>query len=446
MIAPDKAMDTLKKHLLVDGFDVLIDFDKSQGNTLVDARNGRAFLDMFSMVASSPVGFNHPALTDEAFLRHIGKVAINNPTNSDIYNAHVAEFVQTFMTTAAPSTMKHLFLIAGGTLGVENALKVAIDWKVRKNFARGYKEEKGQQVIHFKECFHGRSGYALSMTNTDPAKTKYFPKFPWPRVTNPKITFPIEAESLKAVIQLETEALSQIKKAIHDNKDDIAALIIEPIQGEGGDNHFRPEFFRALRQVCDESEVFFIVDEVQTGIGLTGKMWCYQHFGIEPDAITFGKKTQVCGTLVGPRVDEVEKNCFVESSRINSTWGGSTVDMVRASQYFKVIEKDRLVEKVATLGEYANTRLLDMQRNSAGALINARGRGLFMAIDLADPAKRPELMKKIFDNGMLVLPTGTKGLRFRPSLITTKGEIDQAFEILTRSVREVGAGKPMVAV
>ena len=446
MMSPDKAMETLRKYLLVDGFDVLVDFEKSLGNTLVDARSGRAYLDMFSMVASQPLGFNHPALTEEAFLRHIGKVAVNNPTNSDIYNEHVAEFVHTFMTLAAPASMKHLFLIAGGTLGVENALKIAMDWKVRKNFKKGHKEEKGHQVIHFKECFHGRSGYAISLTNTDPAKTKYYPKFPWPRIVNPRIAFPLEGENLQAVEKLESEAIAQIKHAIRNNKDDIAALIIEPIQGEGGDNHFRGEFFRALRQVCDESEIFFIVDEVQTGIGSTGRMWCYQHFGFEPDAITFGKKTQVCGTLVSARVDEVENNCFTESSRINSTWGGSTVDMVRASQYLKVIEKDRLVEHAATLGEYAVSRLRDLQREFAGTIANARGRGLFMAIDLVDPASRPALMKKFFENGMLILPTGTKGIRFRPSLIVTKQEIDRAVEILARSVREVGAGRPVVAV
>jgi L-lysine 6-transaminase len=175
---------------------------------------------------------------------------------------------------------------------------------------------------------------------------------------------------------------------------------------------------------------------VQTGLGATGRMWCYQHFGFEPDAICFGKKTQVCGCLVGPRVDEIEKNCFRESSRINSTWGGSTVDMVRASQYIKVIEKDGLVKNAATLGEHGLSLLRELQSQFAGKITNARGRGLFMAIDLADPAIRPALLKKCFDNGMLILPTGVKGIRFRPSLIVTRQEIDQAVEILARSLRE----------
>jgi len=445
MIAPDRAMDTLKKWMLVDGFDIIIDFEKSAGCRIVDARTGRSYLDMFSMVASQPLGMNHPALTEPTFLEKMGRTAIQNPTNSDIYTADTASFVDTFMRMAAGPTMKHLFLIAGGSMGVENALKVAFDWKVRKNFKKGYTEEKGSKVIHFRECFHGRSGYTLSMTNTDPAKTKYFPKFDWPRVPNPKITFPLDGDNLRSVEKAEAEAVTAIKKAIHDNKDDIAALIIEPIQGEGGDNHFRGEFLRSLRQICDESEVFFIVDEVQTGVALTGKFWCYQHFGFEPDAIAFGKKTQVCGALVSSRVDEVEKNCFVESSRINSTWGGNLVDMVRSTRYLEVIERHRLIDNAAATGAYGLERLQGLQKQFGGFVTNARGRGMYMAIDLVDPSKRPEILKNAFENGMLILPSGTKALRFRPPLIAGKAEIDQAVEILAKAFRAAGASAPTAA-
>ncbi len=436
-MTPDRAMDTLKRWMLVDGFDVLVDFERSRGCTIVDSRSGRPYLDMFSMVASLPLGMNHPALTEQAFLEKIGRTALHNPSNSDIYAADTAAFVETFTRMAAGPAMKHLFLVAGGTLGVENALKVAFDWKVRKNFKKGYKEEKGRQVIHFRECFHGRSGYAMSLTNTDPAKTKYFPKFDWPRIVNPKVTFPLTEEGQRAVEKVEAEALAAIKQALRDYKDDVAALIIEPIQGEGGDNHFRGEFLRALRQVCDESEVFFIVDEVQTGVAMTGRFWCYQHFGFEPDAIAFGKKTQVCGCLVSARVDEVENNCFAESSRINSTFGGNVVDMVRATRYLEVIERDRLIDHAAATGAYALERLQALQKEFPGVTANARGQGLFMAIDLVDPALRPAVLKHAFNAGMLILPSGTRSIRFRPALIVTRAEIDRAFEILAEALHAV---------
>ena len=131
---------------------------------------------------------------------------------------------------------------------------------------------------------------------------------------------------------------------MNENPDDIAALIIEPIQGEGGDNHFRKEFFHTLRRLCDEYDMMFILDEVQTGVGLTGKMWAYQHFDFEPDILAFGKKTQVCGIMVSNRVDEVKDNVFKVSSRLNSTWGGNLVDMVRCQKYLEVIKEENLVK------------------------------------------------------------------------------------------------------
>jgi L-lysine 6-transaminase len=152
-------------------------------------------------------------------------------------------------------------------------------------------------VIHFRQAFHGRLGYTLSLTNTDPIKHKYFPKFKWPRIHNPAIKFPLNEENLKKVQEEEQLALNQIKDAIKEYGHNIAALIIEPIQAEGGDNHFRKEFLVALREICDENEIMYIMDEVQTGIGLTGKMWAHEHF-VKPDIIAFGKKSQVCGILV----------------------------------------------------------------------------------------------------------------------------------------------------
>jgi L-lysine 6-transaminase len=443
---PAQAMDTLKKWMLVDGFDVIVDYEKSQGCNIVDARSGKSFLDMFSMVASQPLGMNHPSLTEASFLEQIGRVAIHNPSNSDIYSADTAALVEILSRLGAGPAMKHLFFVAGGSLAVENALKVAFDWKVRKNFERGHKKEKGTKVIHFAECFHGRSGYTLSMTDTGPAKTKYYPKFGWPRIPNPKITFPLEGKNLEQAQKAEAEALDAIKKAIHDNKDEIATLIIEPIQGEGGDNHFRPEFFRTLRQVCDESEVFFILDEVQTGVGMTGKFWCYQHFGIEPDAIAFGKKSQVCGIFVSGRVDEIKENCFVESSRLNSTWGGNLVDMVRATRLLEVIERDNLMENAASTGAYTLQRLETLQKEFPDDLTNARGRGFFLAIDLKDPSKRGEILKRCFDDGMLILPAGNSSVRLRPPLIAGRAEMDRAMEILSGATRAVSAGKSAVGV
>jgi L-lysine 6-transaminase len=431
---PTDVHGTLRKHMLVDGLDLVFDLKRSQGAYIYDSQHGRRFLDFFSFFATQPVGLNHPRLVEPAFKERMAEIAIHNPTNSDVYTVEMAEFVDTFDRVAIPKELPHLFLVAGGTVAVENALKTAFDWKVRKNMARGRGEPgaTGTKVIHFREAFHGRTGYSISMTNTaDPRKTMYFPKFDWPRIDNPKLFFPLGTR-LEEVMEAETRAVAQIEKAIADNPDDVAALIIEPIQAEGGDNHFRPEFLRRLRELAFEHEFLFIVDEVQTGVGLTGKMWAYQHFGFVPDVLVFGKKTQVCGILAGARVDEVDKNVFHESARINSTWGGNLVDMVRFGRYLEIIEAEKLVENARDVGSYLLSELEKLSSEYPDRVSNARGRGLMCAFDLADGGTRDRFRRLAFEHGLLILGCGPRSIRFRPTLSVTRSDVDQAFHIIRR--------------
>lgn len=428
-IEPQNVLTILSKNMLIDGFDIIVDLEKSQGSYLVDARDGRKYLDFFTFFATLPIGLNHPGLLTQEFKQRIQHAALNKPSNSDFYTVEMAEFVDTFARVAMPESLPHLFLISGGALAVENALKTAFDWKVRLNFEKGYTQERGSQVIHFQQAFHGRSGYTLSLTNTaDPRKTKYFPRFNWPRVSNPKISFPLNEENIKKVQQAEQMSLQQIKKAIQDNPDDIAALIIEPIQGEGGDNHFRTEFFKELRTIADENDIILIFDEVQTGLGVSGKMWAYQHHGVEPDIVAFGKKAQVCGIMASKRIDLVENNVFVESSRINSTWGANLVDMVRSKRYLEIIEEENLVENAAKVGSYFQDQLQDIQAKYPTLISNVRGQGLFIAFDLPAEYLRDQFMREARKNNMLVLKCGERSIRFRPSLNTTKIIVDEAIE------------------
>lgn len=435
-VHPDSVLDTLKKYMYVDGLDVVMDLQKSQGPYLYEGRRNKVYLDLFSFVASNPIGMNHPKMNTPEFIEYIGKIALNKPSNSDIYYPEMASFVETFFKTAVPDYFKYSFFIEGGTLAVENALKVAFDWKVRKNFKKGYKKEVGHQVIHFKQAFHGRSGYTMSLTNTDPSKTDLYPKFNWPRISNPKVTFPLNENNLDAVIKAEQQSINEIKKSIADNKDDIACMILEPIQGEGGDNHFRKEFFEQLRTICDENEILLILDEVQTGIGMTGKWWAHQHY-IQPDIISFGKKTQVCGILVGERVDEIDENVFHTPSRINSTWGGNIVDMVRFKKYLEIITEENLVENAAVVGEHLLGRLNELQAKYPEKLSNARGKGLYCAIDLPNGDIRKDAVTKIFEKGVILLGCGEKSIRFRPSLNIKKEHIDEGIEVIESVVKEL---------
>ncbi len=424
---------TLKKHILADGYEPVMDMEKSHGSWLVDERDGSEYLDMFSMFASGAVGYNHPDIL--AGKDRLAAAALYKPTLSDIYNVQYAEFVEAFSNMAIPEYLPHTFFIEGGALGVENALKVAFDWKVRKNMENG-KGEKGGKIIHFKQAFHGRTGYTLSLTNTsDPRKTMYFPKFDWPRIDNPKLSFPLTEDRLEEVKLAEKSSLDQIKAAITNNPDEIAALIIEPIQGEGGDNHFRDEFFVALRQICDENEMLFIMDEVQTGIGITGKWWAHQYNSVKPDIISFGKKTQVCGLLAGKRVEEVDKNVFFESSRINSTFGGNLADMVRFHIILEIIEKENLIENAKNMGAVLKKELQFLSEEFPAYVTNPRGLGLFAAFDLPSQTERDKVIYGLLKNKLLMLPSGDEAIRFRPHLNVTSEDLKTSIDIIKSTIK-----------
>lgn len=436
MIDTNLIHQELHKYLQKASFDIVLDLEKSTPSHIFDKKHNRYFLDLFTFFATMPLGMNPPEIFDEEFFAKLKRAALNKPSNTDFFTEELYEFIKTFERVALPDWGKYLFFIEGGALAVENALKIAFDWKVRKNFQKGYREEKGHQVIHFQEAFHGRSGYALSLTNTDPNKVQYFPKFDWPRILNPKLKFPLTDDVLEEVIQKEKLAIEQIKNSITKNKDDIACLIIEPIQGEGGDNHFRKEFFQKLREICDENEILLIYDEVQTGIGLTGKMWAYEHF-IQPDIIAFGKKLQVGGVICSNRIDDVEENVFRKGGRINSTWGGNLADMIRATKYLEIIEKNNLIENAKIMGDYLLNSIQNLQNDFTDLISNARGKGLMCAIDVKDKSTRDILRKKLFENGLIILGCGEKSIRFRPRLSITKDNIDEAMDIFRKSLREI---------
>ena len=436
-ITPNKVRDSIGRYMLADGMEHVIDLEKSHGSWLVDARNNKEYLDLFSMFASMSVGYNHPYVLENK--DRLTDASLNKPTNSDVYSTQMAEFVETMGRMAQPEYLPYAFYVSGGALAVENALKTAFDWKVRKNLANG-KNEGGSKIIHFQESFHGRTGYTLSLTDSpDSRKTDYFPKFEWPRIINPKLEFPATDEVIQIVKEKEAKAVEQIERAIKQYPDEIAGLIIEPIQGEGGDNHFRESFFRQLRELANEHEFLLIYDEVQSGGGITGKMWAHQHYGddCQPDIISFGKKTQVCGIFASNRLNEVEGHVFEESSRLNSTWGGNLVDMVRFTIYLEIIERENLLDQVKENGAYLKLGLESLQKNYPETVFNVRNRGLFGAFDLKSGEERDKSIELIAKEGAIMLGCGTKSIRFRPHLNISRSEIDQGIDMINRALKHL---------
>jgi len=436
-ITPNKVRDSIGRYMLADGMEHVIDLEKSHGSWLVDARNNKEYLDLFSMFASMSVGYNHPYVLENK--DRLTDASLNKPTNSDVYSTQMAEFVETMGRMAQPEYLPYAFYVSGGALAVENALKTAFDWKVRKNLANG-KNEGGSKIIHFQESFHGRTGYTLSLTDSpDSRKTDYFPKFEWPRIINPKLEFPATDEVIQIVKEKEAKAVEQIERAIKQYPDEIAGLIIEPIQGEGGDNHFRESFFRQLRELANEHEFLLIYDEVQSGGGITGKMWAHQHYGddCQPDIISFGKKTQVCGIFASNRLNEVEGHVFEESSRLNSTWGGNLVDMVRFTIYLEIIERENLLDQVKENGAYLKLGLESLQKNYPETVFNVRNRGLFGAFDLKSGEERDKSIELIVKEGAIMLGCGTKSIRFRPHLNVSRTEIDQGIDMINQALKHL---------
>jgi L-lysine 6-transaminase len=422
-VSPDDVREVLSRSILADGLDFVLDVDRSRGSHLVDARTGERYLDMFTFFASSALGMNHPALADDPeFRAELAAAAVNKPSNSDVYTVPMARFVETFARVLGDPALPHLFFVDGGALAVENALKVAFDWKSRLNESRGIDAELGTRVLHLRGAFHGRSGYTLSLTNTDPTKVARFPKFDWPRIDAPYL------RSGADIAQLEAESLRQARAAFEAHPHDIACFIAEPIQGEGGDRHFRPEFFAAMREMCDEFDALLIFDEVQTGCGMTGTAWAYQQLGVTPDVVAFGKKTQVCGVMAGGRVEEVTDNVFVTSSRINSTWGGNLTDMVRSRRILETIEGDDLLVHAAELGSHLLGRLHDLADEFPGLVLDPRGRGLMCAFSMPTAAQRDALIQRLWDRRVIMLASGADSVRFRPALTATRQDVDAAVD------------------
>ena len=438
-IQPERVKDLLSRHMLTKGMmPMVLDMDESQGVRLHDEKSGRSFVDLFGFYASNPLGMNHPKLTsDEAFLERLMDAALNKVTNSDVMTGHMARFVDTFGRVGIPEYLPYTFFISGGALAVENALKTAFDWKVRKNFEKGYRREVGHQVMHLDQAFHGRTGYTMSLTNTaDPRKTMHYPKFDWPRITNPKVHFPLDEAEQGRVREHEDRAIQQAKRYFHERADQIACVILEPIQGEGGDNHFRPQFLERLRDLAHENDALLVFDEVQSGVGITGEFWAHQALGVQPDIIAFGKKTQVCGILAGRKLDEVDGHVFETPSRINSTWGGNIVDMVRFDRILEVIEEEALVAHAGQAGEHLQARLQELQDEFA-AVTNARGLGLMCAFDLPSTEVRDHVKQKTYEEGAIILGCGESSIRFRSPLTITEDEIDEGIACIRRALQTV---------
>ena len=431
-IPPGAVHDTLRRHLLAGGYPIVLDLEKSQGAFAYDSLTGDRYLDFGSFYGSNPLGYAHPGMLEPDMQVRLSRAATVKVGNPDFYTEYFAEFVETLSRTAAPPELPHYFFVEGGALAVENGMKTAFDWKVQKNLAAG-RPAGGSQILHFEHAFHGRAGYTLSVTNTDPNKTLHFPKFDWPRVPAPALRFPLAAH-VAEVEEAERRSLAAVDRAFAERGHQIAGILIEPIQCEGGDNHFRPQFLAELRRVADEREALLIFDEVQTGVGLTGNWWAFQALGVQPDVVCFAKKMQVGGILVSRRVDDVA-SVFSVPSRISSTWGGSLVDMVRATRILELIDEERLLDNAKSRGAELRSGLEALSARLS-EVSNARGLGALCAVDLPTTELRNRVVKRCFaEERLIILACGPRSIRLRPFLSVDSASVQDCLGRLEHAIR-----------
>ncbi len=433
---PADVVTALRDRVTGDLLDIVVDLDSGDGCRLRDQRDGTTYLDMTMFFSSAPLGHGHPGLRDPDFEAELLRAARIKPANPDFGTVEQARFVEMFQRVLGDPELPYLFFIDGGTLAVENALKVAFDWKTKLNSRRGV-AVRGSRVLHLEHAFHGRSGYTLSLTNTDPVKIRDYPMFDWPRIPSPTTTVDSGDIDGDKLLDHESAALEAAHAALHRYGDEIACFVYEPIQGEGGDRHLRPAFLRAVEELCALHDVLTVADEVQTGGGLVGRPWAYQDLGLRPDLVAFGKRVQVCGVMGGRRVLEVPDNAFREPSRISSTWGGSLVDMVRARRIYEIVEAENLFDHARRMGRLLLGELRELTAEFPGVLSEPRGRGLMCAVNLPDSVTRDRVIQVARESyRALFLPSGPRSVRWRPPLSVRAEEIADAIAALRRAVTD----------
>ncbi len=361
---------------------------RGEGSWVWDA-DGTRYLDLYGGHAVALTGHCHPRVV-AALRAQAGRLLFfSNVVYNDVRAAAVKA-----LTDIAPEGLRSVFLCNSGAEANETALKIA-----RKHTGR-------MRVVSMHEGFHGRTLGALGATGMPNYRD---PAYPIP-TEHTYIPFG-DAEALEAALG-----------------DDVAAVMLEPIPSMGGIRTADKAYFQALRTACDAHGALLIFDEVQTGCGITGTAWAFQQLGVLPDVVAFGKKTQVCGVMAGGRVDEIADNVFAVSSRINSTWGGNLVDMVRSRRILEVIETDGLFARAAERGRYLGDRLEDLAAEFPGLVGDVRGRGLMRAFSMPTAAQRDSLIAGLWDRAVIMLGCGPDSVRFRPALTVSRDEIDDAVD------------------
>ncbi|AKT36974.1 aminotransferase class III-fold pyridoxal phosphate-dependent enzyme [Chondromyces crocatus] len=429
---------------------VVMDEERSQGCWLADV-DGNVFLDLFANFALGALGYNHPALLEVA-RSHAFAAAAANPTSTPfIATPAWFDFIQAMEQQYAPRGMGRIFCVDAGGEGVEAALKAAfIQHGERQRVAAGrpanpllLPDEEQQAilqgtrrsdavVVSFSGAFHGRGLGPLSATHSKVIHKADLPSFPWPVAPFPANRFPRERHE-EHNLRLEAEALAELSRILDQHAGKVAAILVEPVQSEGGDRHASPAFFQRVQALAAEAGAAFILDEVQTGMGITGTLWAHEQLALPrpPDLVCFGKKMQMGGFFAAPAHD------ISQFGRMYQTRNGDRTRAALALATLRTIDAENLLTNVTETGAYFLAQLQGLAERYPDLVTEPRGRGFLLAFDLPTPATRDDFLARCQRQGVFATYTGTRSVRLRPHLITRQAEVDEAVSIFDATLREM---------
>jgi len=436
------AIERLSKVFDTRALNMMTDYENSTGNYIADP-DGNLLLDVYAQIASIPVGYNNPTLLEAAQSKAMTSALINRPALGNFPQHDWADILETGLLRVAPKGLDQVFTGTTGSDANELAYKAAFMWKRQHERGGSHVDFTEHEIassmvnqspgapqlsiLSFTSAFHGRLFGSLSTTRSKPIHKLDIPAFDWPRAPFPQCKYPLDEHAAENAAE-EARCLAETERLIKEWHNPPAAVVVEPIQSEGGDNHASPAFFQGLREITKKHNILFIVDEVQTGVGATGKFWAHEHWNLSspPDMVTFSKKAQAAGYYYGDVALRPNK-----PYRQFNTWMGDPARAILFRAIVKEIEEKGLVQNTAATGDYLYAGLKSLAEKYPHEISNLRGKGQGTFIAWDSP-RRDEVLKKAKGVGVNIGGSGEAAVRLRPMLIFQQHHADLLLEKLEK--------------